>query len=96
MKVIKNVELDEHKLLIYLNVDRLGNGWIVSERLARDIETNAVLYRQARGSIVHYVGKTLKEIITETAQATVERITAKEKNNGEFQELENWDGVIKS
>ncbi|WP_255233854.1 hypothetical protein [Bacillus altitudinis] len=96
MKVLKNVELDEHKLLIYLNVDRSGNGWIISERLARDVVTNAVVYRQARGSIVHFVDKTLKEIIIETAQVTVERITAKEKDNEEFQELKKWDGIIKS
>ncbi|MEH6872766.1 hypothetical protein AB9M90_15130 [Bacillus safensis] len=95
MEVIKNVELDDHKLLIQLEVDKLSIGWAVSKRLARDLKTNIIVYEQPKRSLP-ILNKTLKEITIETAQHAVERIVFKEKDNEELQELRNWDGIIKS
>ncbi|MGN7324891.1 hypothetical protein ACTHPT_14575 [Bacillus altitudinis] len=96
MEVVKKVELDGHTFLIDFNIDKSNIGWLVGNGLVRDMETNSVVYRQSRGSLVHYVDKTLKEIIIETARDVVESINAKEKDNEELQELRNWDGIIKS
>ncbi|WP_342487276.1 hypothetical protein NSQ30_10410 [Bacillus sp. FSL R7-0651] len=93
MEVIKNVELDGHKLLIQLEVDKLSIGWAVSKRLARDLKTNIIVYEQPKRSLP-ILNKTLKEITIETAQHAVERIAFKEKDTEELQELRNWDGVI--
>ncbi|MBW3699348.1 hypothetical protein C2U27_03545 [Bacillus aerophilus] len=95
MEVIKNVELDGHNLLIQLDVDKLSIGWVVSKRLARDLKTNIIVYEKPKRSLP-ILDKTLKEIVIETAQHAVERITFKEKDDEEFQELKNWDGIIKS
>lgn len=95
MKVIKDVELDGHKLLIQLEVDKLSIGWVVSKRLARDSKTNIIVYEQPKRSLP-ILNKTLKEIVIETAERVVESITFKEKDDEEFQELKNWDGIVKS
>jgi len=95
MEVNKNVELDGHKLLIQLDVDKLSIGWVVSKRLARDLKTNIIVYAQPKRSLP-ILDKTLKEITIQTAQLAAERIAIKEKDNEELQELRNWDGIIKS
>ncbi|MCG3228949.1 hypothetical protein HXV89_05865 [Bacillus subtilis] len=96
MEVAKKVELDGHKFLIVFNVDKSDVGWFVTNRLVRDMETNTIVYRESRSTLIHFVDKTLKEITIETAQHAVERIAFKEKDNEELQELRNWDGMIKS
>ncbi|WP_144482060.1 hypothetical protein [Bacillus pumilus] len=96
MQVIKNVELDGHRLLIDLHADKISNGWYVSECYARDMKTSTVVFRQLRGSIAHYIDRTLKEIIIETAKDAVKNIIDKTKDDEEIQELKNWDGLINS
>lgn len=94
MEVAKKVELDGHKFLIVFNVDKSDIGWLVTNRLVRDMETNTIVYRESRSTLIHFVDKTLKEIIIETARDVVEEIISEEKDNEELQELKKWDGVI--
>lgn len=95
MEIVKNVELDGYKLSIELDVEKLSFGWVVSKRLARDLETNAIVFEESRRELP-IIENTLKEMVLKTARYAVDNIIVKEKDNEELQELRNWDGIIKS